>query len=184
MYIASILTLYLAATPAPASAFVEALKNAECTLVEPDRTAESVFLPGGGEVETIITGSSMRVNFYLDGERVLTASETDGRVDVDLTEYGLALAPERAAEFSDEVVRHVPALMESPEGCTGPLASKADQTAKCGLIGLGAAALGGLAGTAVGGPLGGFLGGAAGGSLGVLCAWLVDKVCEESSAGC
>lgn len=45
----------------------------------PDRAVESVRLPGGGEVETIITGTSMRVNFYLDGERVLTVSEIDGR---------------------------------------------------------------------------------------------------------
>lgn len=171
----------LASTLAPdGGAF--ALKNAECTLEAPDRAVESVRLPGGGEVETIITGTSMRVNFYLDGERVLTVSETDGRVDTELTEYGQALDPGRAAEFRDQVVSHVPVILNS--GCTGQLSGKADQTAKCGLIGLGAAALGGLAGTAVGGPTGGFVGGAAGGSLGVLCSWLVDKVCEANSAGC
>lgn len=113
---------------------------------------------------------------------MLTVSETDGRTDVQLTEYGLTLSPELAAALRAEVVNHAPMIIESSDECLQR--SKANQNAKCGLIGLGAAALGGIAGTALGGPLGEFLGGTAGGSLGVLCDWLVDKVCEESSEGC
>lgn len=176
-----IFALSLSASQAPQAA--EALRDVECTSEE-DRTVEAVILPGGGEVETITTSSSIRMNFYLDGERVLTASETDGRVDVEVTEHGLALDPERAAEFRDEVVSHAIVLMQSPEECFGLLRSKADQNAKCNLIGLGAAALGGIAGATLGGPVGTFIGGAAGGSLGVLCNWLVDKACEQSSTGC
>lgn len=181
MLIPSIFTLSLASTLVPdGGAF--ALTNAECTFEAPDRAVESVRLPGGGEVETSITGTSIRMNFYLDGERVLTVWEAEGRVDIDLTEYGQALDPRRAAEFRDQIVNHLPEILKT--SCTDPLSGKADQNAKCGLLGLGAAALGGLAGTAVGGPLGGFVGGTAGGSLGVLCSWLVDKVCEVNSAGC
>lgn len=178
--VGSLLALSLAAGPAPHTI---AAPGAECTSGE-DHAVEAVALPSGGRVETITTASSIRMNFSLDGERVLTASETDGRADVEWTEYGLKLSPERAAEFRDELITHARAIMESPERCAGSERSKADQNAKCGLIGLGAAALGGLAGTALGGPVGGFIGGAAGGGLGVLCNWIVDKACENSSEGC
>lgn len=136
-------------------------------------------------METIKLGSSMRVNFYLEGERVLTVSEEDGRVDV--TEYGLVLEPERATEFGDEVISHAEMILAVPEEC-GALYSRADENAKCALIGLGAAALGAIGGGAIGGPvgsgIGAKLGGLAGASLGVLCTWLVSKVCEENSEGC
>ena len=151
----------------------------ECTSGE----AESVFLPGGGEVETIKIGSAVRVTFYLDGERVLTVSEKDGRVDTDVTEYGLALEPERATELRDEVVSHVEMILAGPEEC-GALYSRADEDAKCGLLGIGAGTLGALGGAAVGGVIGSLIGGAAGYSLGTLCTWLVAKVCEENSEGC
>ncbi|MFZ6186119.1 hypothetical protein [Nannocystis pusilla] len=135
-------------------------------------------------METILTGASMRMNFHLDGERVLSVSETDGRIRVELTDYGMAMDPERVAEFRDEVMSHARAILESPGSCSGPWRSKADESAKCGLLGVGAAALGGMAGLALGGPPGATLGGLAGGSLGVLCGWLVAKVCEENSEGC
>ncbi|MBZ5714861.1 hypothetical protein [Nannocystis pusilla] len=135
-------------------------------------------------METIIVGSTVSMNFYLDGERVLTVREADGRGDAELTEYGLALDPARAAEFGDEVVSHARAILESPEGCSGPLRSKADENAKCGLLGLGAGALGATAGFLLGGPPGATVGGLAASSLGVLCGWLVAKVCEENSEGC
>lgn len=67
-------------------------------------------------------------------------------------------------------------MTTSPEGCSGPLASKADEHAKCGLIAIGAGILGTLAC--------GFVCGGLGSSLGVACKWLVDKVCEENPEGC
>lgn len=135
-------------------------------------------------METIVTGASMRMSFYLDGERVLSVSETDGRIRVERTEYGMAIDPERAAEFHDDVMSHAHAILESPGSCSVPWRSEADESAKCGLLGVGAAALGGMAGMALGGPPGATLGGIAGASLGVLCGWLVAKVCEENSEGC
>jgi hypothetical protein len=161
-----------------------AMSNVECTSEEPERAVESAFLPGGGAVETVVTESGLSVNFYLDGERVLTASDRDGRVEVDVTAYGLALDPERAAEFREEVLSHLRVGVADISGCTGRLASKADEDFKCGLIEAGAAVLGGIAGHLVGGPIGGFVGAGAGVGLGKLCGWLVAKVCEENGEGC
>lgn len=158
---------------------VNQLEQSECTSGE----AESVFLPGGGEVETLKVGREMHVNFYLDGERVLTVAEIDGRVDTEVTEYGLALAPQRATAFRNEVVNHADVIIAGTEEC-GALSSQADENAKCDLIGIGAGILGGLAGGAFGGPLGAAVGAGAGYSLGTLCSWLVAKVCEGNSEGC
>ncbi|MDC0666309.1 hypothetical protein [Nannocystis radixulma] len=180
MLVGSILTLSLSFSPVSHAQGSEWLANAECAAGE----VGSVFLPGGGEVETSITASSMRMNFYLDGERVLTVSENDGRVEADVTGYGLALEPERAAEFRDEVVSHAQAIMNSSRACSDSLRSKVDENLKCNLIGSGAAILGGIAGTTLGGGLGGVLGAGAGASIGHLCNWLVNKVCEENAEGC
>lgn len=161
---------------AQARAFDPPVTDVECTSEDPERAVESVLLPGGGEVETIHTPSSMHVNLYLDGELVLSVSEQDGYVDAEPTEYGLALEPKQALQLRDEVVSHFQEIMKSPAGCSGPLASKADETAKCGLIGIGAGILGTMAC--------GVICGAFGGSLGVACKWLVEKVCEENPEGC
>lgn len=177
----SILTLSLAASPAPRA--IDTLKDTECA--SEGRTVEALRLSGGGEVETVFDGASVRMNFYLDGERVLTVSEMGGRVDTEITEYGSSLSPERAAQFRDEVVSNAQAIMDAPTtGCISPLAGQADESAKCNLIGIGAGVLGAIAGATLGGGVGGVLGGAAASSLGALCNWLVAKVCEENSEGC
>ncbi len=151
----------------------------ECTSGE----AESVFLPGGGEVETLKIGFARRMNFYLDGERVLTASEEGGRAEVDVTEYGLALAPERAAELRDEVLSHADIISAALLEDCDVLSSQADENAKCDLISIGAGILGGIAGGALGG-VGSLVGAGAGYSLGALCSWLVAKICEGNPEGC
>ena len=48
-------------------------------------------------------GARWRRWFYLDGELVLTVMERDGEATGELTEYGLALSPDRAAEFRSDL---------------------------------------------------------------------------------
>ncbi|MDC0668827.1 hypothetical protein [Nannocystis radixulma] len=173
--VGSILTLTLAAPPDAYD--LAAPSTTECTFeFEEDRWVESVVLPGGGEIETIEAESSMTINFYLDGRKVLSVAERDGDIDSRTTEYGLALAPERAAEFHSELKAAMPSLM-STDRCPGVSRSKVDEKFKCDLLAVGAGILGALA-------CGGLCGGGIGGSVKAVCNWIVDKACEKNSEGC
>lgn len=176
--IASFLTLSLAAGPA---SHVLAFESSERT-IDDQRLVDSVTLPHGGEVETVVSESSLAVNFYLDGELVFTAMERDGEAAGELTEYGLAVSPERAAEFLSDLEAALPSIMADERSKVASLPSiisvrsKVDAHFKCNLIGIGAAILGTLA-------CGWICGGLAG-STKAACDYIVDKACEKNSTGC
>lgn len=127
-------------------------------------------------METVASESSLVVNFYLDGELVLTVMERDGEAAGELTEHGLALSPERAAELVSDLEAALPSIM-SAERCPDQLRSKTDEKAKCDLIGIGSGILAGLL-------CGGLCGTGVGGVMKVACNWIVDKACEKNSEGC
>ncbi|MCY0994708.1 hypothetical protein OV203_46715 [Nannocystis sp. ILAH1] len=171
--VASLLTLFLAAVgPAPETAPAPG----ECVSDE-YRLVDVVPLPGsGGEVETVASEQSLVVNFYLGGALVLTATERDGEAVGELTEYGLALAPERAAAFVADLEAALPSIM-ADERCSGPVRTKVDEKFKCGLLGVGVGVLASFF-------CPGVCAAAAGAATAHTCNYLVDKACEQDSTGC
>lgn len=156
----------LAAGPA---SHVQALESSERIIDDP-RLVDSVILLHGGEVETVVSESSMTVNFYVDGELVFTATERDGETAGELTEHGLAVSPERAAEFLSDLEAALPSIMADER-------SKVDEKFKCGMLGLG---VGLLTNVVCPGPCAA----AAGTASKLLCDYIVDKACEKNSEGC
>lgn len=170
---ASILTLTLAAAgPKPETA----LAPAACVSDE-YRLVDLVPLPrSGGEVETVASEESLVVNFYVGGALVLTATERDGEAVGELTAYGRALAPERAAAFVADLEAALPLIM-TDERCSGSVRTKVDEKFKCGLLGIGVGVLTNFI-------CPGICAAAAGSATKATCDYLVDKACEQNSAGC
>lgn len=164
--------LSLTAGPAsPSQAFV----SGEC-ISDGNHLVDSVVLPGGGKVETVASESSLSVNFYTRDDLVLSAVERDGEAVAELTEVGLALGPERAAELIAEIEAALPDIMAG-DRCTDPLSTKTDEKLKCGLIGVG---VGLLTNFFCPGPCAA----AAGTTTKLVCDYIVDKACEQNSKGC
>jgi len=169
---AFMLNLSLTAGPAsPSQAFV----SGEC-ISDGHHLVDSVVLPGGGKVETVASESSLSVNFYMRDDLVLSAVERDGEAVAELTEVGLALGPERAAELIAELEAALPDIMAG-DRCTDPLSTKTDEKLKCGLIGVG---VGLLTNFFCPGPCAA----AAGTTTKLVCDYIVDKACEQNSKGC
>jgi hypothetical protein len=104
-----------------------------------------VYLPSGGEVETIITNDEQIIKLYYAGFHLLTVYDQGGRYWSEVTRAGTEIEAERAQELLLEASIYLPLSSASADGCQNVLASKADENAKCEAIGLGAGVLGGLA---------------------------------------
>ncbi|MCB9756477.1 MAG: hypothetical protein H6713_41690 [Myxococcales bacterium] len=159
-----------AALPAPEDVDVA------CTLETPEIAVESVYLPSGGEIETTVTEDGQVIKVYYSGFHIFTVHERGGKFWSEVSEAGAEIEGERAQQLLYEASVYLPLSVGSPDGCQDALASKADQDAKCEMIGIGAGLLGTLGC--------GIYCGAAAAALGVACKWIVAKACENKPEEC